>query len=297
MGICPPTRVVDRETAKKSRTLFGLGPMALRKPPESRQEDAALNLVYSRFVPLDFRLFAAGSFDAEFILIFIGPRRPGTSDRPNPGPPRGGRRSRQDPVSVADRIANDWNIPETKHDGGGADGFADGRWSDRRPFRGCRSRSLVVAAASASASARSCQTACKPGSVRASPDLFRGSHGTTIPLGRASQRASRDQPGRRDGNVPALACYSERSRPYSVLLPVGFTLPPPSPEARCAFTAPFHPFPPGVATRRAVCFLWHFPWGRPRRPLAGTVFPWSPDFPPSPGETGERRPSGRLAGW
>jgi len=30
---------------------------------------------------------------------------------------------------------------------------------------------------------------------------------------------------------------------------------------------------------QAVCSLWHFPWGRPRRPLAGTVFPWSPDFP------------------
>jgi hypothetical protein len=31
---------------------------------------------------------------------------------------------------------------------------------------------------------------------------------------------------------------------------------------------------------RAVCFLWHCPWGRPRRALPGTVFPWSPDFPP-----------------
>jgi hypothetical protein len=31
--------------------------------------------------------------------------------------------------------------------------------------------------------------------------------------------------------------------------------------------------------RRAVCFLWHFPWGRPRRGLPGTVVPWSPDFP------------------
>ena len=40
-----------------------------------------------------------------------------------------------------------------------------------------------------------------------------------------------------------------------------------------------HPF---TLTRmkRAVCFLWHFPWGRPRRTLSGTVFPWSPDFPP-----------------
>ena len=29
-----------------------------------------------------------------------------------------------------------------------------------------------------------------------------------------------------------------------------------------------------------VYFLLHFPWGRPRRALPGTVFPWSPDFPP-----------------
>ena len=70
-------------------------------------------------------------------------------------------------------------------------------------------------------------------------------------------------------------------RPYSVLLPVGFTVPPPLPAVRCALTAPFHPYPPsGDRSERAVCFLWHFPWGRPRRPLTGTVFPWSPDFPP-----------------
>ena len=30
--------------------------------------------------------------------------------------------------------------------------------------------------------------------------------------------------------------------PYLVLLPVGFTLPRPSPSARCALTAPFHPY-------------------------------------------------------
>ena len=46
-----------------------------------------------------------------------------------------------------------------------------------------------------------------------------------------------------------------------------------------------------AARRRAVCFLWHFPWGRPRRALPGTVFPWSPDFPPAPRR---RRPSGCL---
>ena len=120
-----------------------------------------------------------------------------------------------------------------------------------------------------------CQTACKPGSVHP------GEPGAmAIHLGRPSPDASRNLPGRRRGNAPRRrpAC-----RPYSVLLPVGFTLPPPSPEARCALTAPFHPCPPKPWRRRAVCFLWHFPWGRPRRALPGTVFPWSPDFPPPAG--------------
>ena len=36
----------------------------------------------------------------------------------------------------------------------------------------------------------------------------------------------------------------------------------------------------GSPSRRAVCSLWHCPWGHPRRVLPGTVFPWSPDFPP-----------------
>ncbi len=35
----------------------------------------------------------------------------------------------------------------------------------------------------------------------------------------------------------------------------------------------------GVPGGPAVCFLWHFPWGRPRRALPGTVPPWSPDLP------------------
>src|SRR5438132_4936172 len=33
---------------------------------------------------------------------------------------------------------------------------------------------------------------------------------------------------------------------------------------------------------RAVRSLWHFPWGRPRRMLSGTVCRWSPDFPLRP---------------
>jgi hypothetical protein len=52
---------------------------------------------------------------------------------------------------------------------------------------------------------------------------------------------------------------------------------------------------PARRTGQAVCFLWHFPWGRPRRMLSGTVFPWSPDFP-HPQPFGSRW-CGRPAGW
>src|SRR5499433_493270 len=43
------------------------------------------------------------------------------------------------------------------------------------------------------------------------------------------------------GTASALADASPR-RPYSVLLPVGFAVPPALPQARCALTAPFHPY-------------------------------------------------------
>ena len=48
----------------------------------------------------------------------------------------------------------------------------------------------------------------------------------------------------------------------------------------------FSPLPPMPFPGMAVCFLWHFPWGRPRRALPGILILWSPDFPlPVPGET------------
>src|ERR1700730_9274694 len=84
---------------------------------------------------------------------------------------------------------------------------------------------------------RTCQPACKPGSVwRESPSA------TAIPLGRGSLRASSNQPGRRRGSRwrPELS-PEHPCRPYSVLLPVGFAVPPALPHARCALTAPFHP--------------------------------------------------------
>ena len=103
-----------------------------------------------------------------------------------------------------------------------------------------------------------------------------------------------DGSGRR-GPAPAADCsVSGARRPYSVLLQAGLAMPPPLPETRCALTAPFHPYPP--PRRRAVCFLWRYPWGRPRRALPAAFSPWSPDFPPSPlRETATAQPSGPPA--
>jgi len=56
------------------------------------------------------------------------------------------------------------------------------------------------------------------------------------PLPNASLRPTRAA-ARKPACELAFAC-----RPYSVLLPVGFTLPSPLPTMRCALTAPFHPY-------------------------------------------------------
>ncbi len=84
-----------------------------------------------------------------------------------------------------------------------------------------------------------CQPACKPGSVPARKANLHP-RWMTIHLERMLPCASRDQPGRRTGK-PVLEPKRAPCRPYSVLLPVGFAVPPPLPEARCALTAPFHP--------------------------------------------------------
>src|SRR6185436_4767163 len=42
--------------------------------------------------------------------------------------------------------------------------------------------------------------------------------------------------------------------PYLVLLRAGFCLPPLLPAARCALTAPFHPYPPSLARQNRASF-------------------------------------------
>jgi hypothetical protein len=67
-----------------------------------------------------------------------------------------------------------------------------------------------------------------------------------------------------------------RCRPRGALLPHPFTLA----VTRLSL----------AARDPAVCFLWRFPWGFPRRTLSGAVSAWSPDFPPL-------RSGGRPADW
>ncbi len=95
-----------------------------------------------------------------------------------------------------------------------------------------------------------CQTACKPGSVP--PPWNNPGAVMAIPLGHSLPSASCDRPERRREGSPGISGYFRNAcRSYLVLLPVGFSLPPPSPAARCALTAPFHPCRPRGFPRRA----------------------------------------------
>jgi len=122
------------------------------------------------------------------------------------------------------------------------------------------------------APAVSCHQACKPGSVPREgrwPFILGapcGAPHATNPGGSSESRLaavsrSHAAPIRSCSRwgLPCRPCYQERG----ALLPHPFTLTPRSVSG----------------PKEAVCFLWHCPWGCPRRRLSGTVLPWSPDFP------------------
>ena len=85
-------------------------------------------------------------------------------------------------------------------------------------------------------------------------------------------------------------------RPYSALLRVGFAMRAALPKLRCALTAPFHPCLilslANLSRPSAVCSLWHFPCGCPRRALPATLVSWSPDFPRTLRHAAARPPGG-----
>ena len=133
------------------------------------------------------------------------------------------------------------------------------------------------------------QTACKPGSVY-TPKGARRSFIWTGPCGtvlatnpdgsdrRWSYRKQASGASSLFGLAPGGACHAV-------------------PVARSAVGSypTLSPLPTPALQRvgeKAVCFLWRYPWGRPRRVLPATISPWSPDFPRP---LTEPRPPGRLA--
>ena len=104
-----------------------------------------------------------------------------------------------------------------------------------------------------------------------------------IHLGRPLPDASRDRPEQRREGPPGTPA-NRRCLPLLLGLAPGGVYP----AAAVAGGAvrsyrTVSPLPPArhAGDGPAVYFLWHFPWGCPRRALPGTVPPWSPDFPPS----------------
>jgi hypothetical protein len=122
----------------------------------------------------------------------------------------------------------------------------------------------------------SAERVCKPDSVP-EPRGPGGDHSSSPAVARRIQQPTRElRPGR------------PRTLPYSVLLRAGFAVPVVSPRRRCALTAPFHPCHPRSRGSSAVCFLWHFPWGRPRWRLASALPFGVRTFLPGP-DVGPRR--------
>ena len=89
--------------------------------------------------------------------------------------------------------------------------------------------------------------ACKPGSVHA--EALDG-HSSWAAV--ANNLPATYPDGGVKTRLPALP----GDHPYSVLLPVGFTMPVLSPGRRCALTAPFHPY---SATAKRFAFCGTFP--------------------------------------
>ena len=148
---------------------------------------------------------------------------------------------------------------------------------------GCRvpgsapSRSERVAPAQISCPGRDGEPACRRGSVHR-------------PL--AGIRLC-DHPSVR----PTWECQ-RAGRPLPVWPCSGWGLPsrPGCPDRWCALTAPFHPHlcpAPYGAEPSAVCFLWHFPAGRPDWPLASILPCGAPTFLSVADHTAVTRPAHR----
>ena len=131
---------------------------------------------------------------------------------------------------------------------------------------------------------RSHTKACRRGGHSSGPALAgRFSRPT-----RTARTCDRPAPAREPGRAIPIRSCSRRGLPCRPcrqvrggLLPHPFTLTRRSTHAR-----------------RAVCFLWRYPWDRSRRALPAALSLWSPDFPPFPSQgRATARPSGPAPQW
>ena len=133
------------------------------------------------------------------------------------------------------------------------------------------------------------QPAYKPGSGWPADNARRrDGHSSGTPVTRRLK-----QPTRTAGSGHDPEAFAPR-RPYSVLLPVGFAVPPALPPARCALTAPFHPCR-GLrnAPRRSV-FCGTFPRLAPAGRYPAPLVHGARTFLPGNLSVSPERPSGRL---
>ena len=128
----------------------------------------------------------------------------------------------------------------------------------------------------------------------------RDGHSSRTPVARRVKQPTRmTGPDGPDAKIRRLA---RQRHSYSVLLPVGFAVPPPSLEARCALTAPFHPCLGQNATQpRRSLLCGTVPETPPRGRSAGCypapfVHGARTFLPTPPFGIGAERPSGRLTG-
>ena len=114
------------------------------------------------------------------------------------------------------------------------------------------------------------------------------SSGTRIAAGFA-------RPTRAEGRDRPCVSVSPRYavRPYSALLPVGFAVPPPLPEARWALTPPFHPCPEALR-RLGGLFSVALSLGSPPPAVSRHRGPVEPGLSSSAGSLPRQRPPGRL---
>ncbi len=113
----------------------------------------------------------------------------------------------------------------------------------------------------------------RPVSRVLSPRALSSAGEADIPLGPALPQASSERTRERGGPPHVL--------PYLLLLQVGLAVPPVSPRARCALTAPFHPCRHWLKLPAGGLFSVALSRESPRLAVNQHPALWSPDFPPA----------------